>query len=349
MQESLNFFGIAGPMRAYGNPMQFGHIAYFMYKPSVDAPTIQLDLFFTQVDGSTFSSPLWLDPDVKRCHYQNSGFQYVWYPGRTVNRRVLAPVDHELYLTTAYGADFMVPQGIKTYRSVFMVADIIESDYFNFKGSYLAGMSRAFHTQCNAYDELCPSPYAAETLWSQMVTFVHHIAKRTGLQYTLACESIRYLFNRKAMPPHYAAIAIRAADVPAWLAELQRAPQTTTFVLRTRTDDGSVAHLQFSRVSPIRLTVWKLPPAFDLKTVVKAKDSTHVDAAVLVNGDKNDYLLHMCDACELCHPTPTTRTLFEGALVNENTKHCLDASYAKGVRIYACHGLVGSHRSMPIA
>ena len=86
--------------------------------------------------------------------------------------------------------------------------------------------------------------------------------------------------------------------------------------------------------------VWKLPQAFELKTIDKAKDSTHSETSVLVNGDKNDYIMHLCNACDLCHPTSTARTLLEGALVNANTGNCLDASYAKGVRTFACHGLV---------
>ena len=304
---------------------------------------IQNDLFFTQVDGETFSSPLWLDPDIKRCHYLNSGFQYVWYPGHTMSRKVLAPVDHALYLETAYGPEFMIPQGIKSYRSVFMVGDIISTDYFNFKGPYLNGMSKAFHTMCTAYDTACPSSYAAETLWNQMVSFVHRIAKRKGLTYTLACESLRFLYNRKQLPPLYAAIAVPEPQATAWLSELKEAHHTSTFVLEHHSD-GSAVHMRFSHLSPVRLVVWKLPTKFELKTKDHAKDSTHVEVMAAVNGENSDYLMHMCDTCELCEPTPKARVLFQGALVNTNTRLCVDVSYNRGTRAFACH-FQASHAS----
>ncbi len=191
VQESLNHFGLTGPIKIYGTPLQFGMIIYFHYRQFPSAPPIQVDLFFTQVDGGIFSSPLWIGQDQKSCHYPNSGFQYVDYNGLSV----LAPVDHEAYLRTAYGPEFMIPQGIKGYLAVNTVADSIESEDPLVGKNAFAGMAKTYVSMCTAYDKSCFSPFGREAIFKQMILYVTGITNKTGLRYSLACDSHRSFFD----------------------------------------------------------------------------------------------------------------------------------------------------------
>ena len=230
-------------------------------------------------------------------------------------------------------------QGISHYRSVFVVADILESDYFMSKGSYMAGMTKGFHSQCSAYDAECVSPYASETLWSQMLSFVHTIAIHNGLQYSLACESLRYAFNRKQLPPHYAAVAVRSKDAEIWLSQLQLASKISTFVVEHQ-EDGSMVHVRFSRYSNVRLVVWQIPAAVVLKTKTLTNDTKHVDVMVAAEGVHNDYLLHICETCDQCQATPKVAAFYNSSTMNYNTGTCLDISNRMGFRLFSCHNLV---------
>ena len=105
--------------------------------------------------------------------------------------KVFAPIDHHAYLSTAYGDEYMNPQGLRGYRSVYTVADAINHIAHWAKSGPVAGMMKSFHTLCGGYDAVCVSSYAAETLWMQMLAFVMKTAVKKELLFSLTCESLR--------------------------------------------------------------------------------------------------------------------------------------------------------------
>ena len=132
---------------------------------------------------------------------------------------------------------------------------------------------------------------------------------------------MKYFFNRKLIPPRFAAIAVPETQAAQWASEFDKANQTTTFQVE-HADDGSVLHLRFSRYLPLRMVVWTLPSNYALNVTLR-NDSKHVDVYVDHAGDKSKVLVDMCEPCHLCEPAAKTSYLSQGMLMNYNTKTCV--------------------------
>lgn len=145
---------------------------------------------------------------------------------------------------------------------------------------------------------------------------------------------MKYFFNRKLIPPRYAAIAVPESQAAQWVGELSKANQTTTFQIE-HVDDGSIVHLRFSRYLPVRLAVWALPSGFNLNVTLR-NDSKHVNVFVDSTGDKNKDLEGMCETCDLCEPAAKAAHMSQGMLMNYNTKTCVTVLKSDSIVLAPC-------------
>ena len=123
--------------------------------------------------------------------------------------------------------------------------------YFGKKNHRMMGQYITHHRLCNTKTADCTSRHAANRLLMRMMDFIDLEANTNGLTYTLACDSLRFMLEKRDTPMH-GAVAVPKAQAVAWLEALRRSNETTTFEI-VEADDGSLAHIKYSRLSNIRL------------------------------------------------------------------------------------------------
>jgi hypothetical protein len=314
-QKAMNMHGIIGPYRIYGHPLHYGAQIAFKYQPKKHSTSVQIDLFFSSVEGDTFVSPVkhaysyWL-----RYEYPNSGFSYIDFFGETV----LAPVDIHSYLVAAYGPNYMIPQTKAKCSNCFPTKEVLGGFFSSNKHLQLVGMVLTIKELCDNYTPECVSPYATAHLLYKMLRFIESVRKAHKSEYSLACEAFRYVHKLEQTPPSYMAIAVKPTDSALWKNAIKAALPTTTFVYSEH-NDGSLLHLQYSRHNNVTLVVYATPVEFQFdKQVLKFGE---FDVPVHKKSSSIE-LSNLCDTCSTCNKTPRG-PIFWGQIHNYASKLCL--------------------------
>ena len=287
-------------------------------------------------DGPLIVSPLvqYFSSEWVRYEYPNSGFQLIDFFGEPV----LAPIDIDLYLRTAYGPNYMEPSLAKSCSNCFPSREVIRArEYMDHLA--FAGMTLNYKAMCDSLTPHCASPFAITHLLTRMYEYVNDVSKSIGRKYTLACDAFSEQVGNAIVPASYAAVAIQLRDADKWLEALRNVSKTTTFVFSEGHDDGSIARLQYSRINEAILVVYTLSEHVLIKpsTVWLSKQ---VSSRIHTSKKDSKLISNLCRRCKNCQPTPTSKIRYSGSIVSQYNHKCLTGTADGNVGLGSCQGPV---------
>jgi hypothetical protein len=344
VQEALHAYGITGPIRVYGHPLQPGAFITMMYYPTANSrdEKVQIDLFFGRPVGHLIQGSLWFPHRMVQMTFESAlhGARLAdWF-----GEEVFVPYHVEDSLVDTYGRDFMVPQSRGEY-AVFPSRHMEGKLAQYLEPRYLSGHLISFREMCDLAESHCPSRFGR---WHQlliMIKFFHQFAISQGLGYTLACDLLAYHAHPTGSLPEYASIAVQRSDRDSWRELLHNVTFRTTYVIEKHAD-GSWLHMRFSRQSSTRLVVHFVPDNIILEAPSVQLWHPDVKFSALVHKSKTvselESLIGMCKACDLCKSLHGQH-IVKGFLRNSKTDRCLSLRKSAShvlVQLTECHSKV---------
>jgi hypothetical protein len=308
----------------YGKPGDMTTHTSFSYFRSPEGPRVHIDLFIGGVEGDKYVSPSWGNKNVAvRCEYPHSGWQYVNFFGFPI----LAQSDAHTLFTVQYGADYMTPRGNFGYLGCYShyYTFIRRAGHPSISTVHLLGFPSTFRSLCTVDVSDCPSPYSRELPLSRMFKSIERVAEQMKLTYTIACDTLAYVSSDRKTPPLYGAIAIPAGDSTKWLALFDSFKYTSTYVVE-HPEDGSFAHLRYSRVNPCVIAIFTVPSTLVLNNITNVGHGAYSNLPLHTGSPEDMSLLeNVCRSCERC-PEYKDPKKISGRLRNELSNRCVERS-----------------------
>jgi hypothetical protein len=181
---------------------------------------------------------------------------------------------------------------------------------------------------CGLHDLAC-SIVAKRTVEVQMLLeFVEDVATSKGLTYTLACESLDYVYGRTKAAPMHGAIALSSASSDHWLPALKDSHYRLIHV----SGDNSIAHLVFADDELAgRVIIHRLSDSYKFKTTKRAYPGSTKNMSAEVESEKKAFsaIVKLCNDCaDHCRSPLLVVFQKRGYLLNAASRQCLSSKNA---------------------
>jgi hypothetical protein len=173
------------------------------------------------------------------------------------------------------------------------------------------GMRTSFVGFCNAYDIECESQWAAKEPIAAMFDLLRRVAIDERLSIGETCDYARFTAKQIPIPPLHGSAVVPAKEGERWMEAIRKLTRQTSLHINTTHSDGSLMHLQLSRISPVTIVIWA-----SSESVLLFHNATNKTLSL------DAHTLSLCRSCTDCNVATDPIYLY-GAIHNTAEQQCI--------------------------